>query len=125
MGRKADDVAGRAVRVAAKVLKREAGYLEDLRTHDFRDDESAHDDALVERLYAEFVTAVGRVQAALTEKYGPPARVGRDGDRAVGLNGVFRFALWKVGGKRLYVAAHHEDRGLPIILWLGTVAPDA
>lgn len=125
MGRKADDLVERAVRLAAKVLKREAGYLEDLRTHDFRDDESAHDDELVERLYAEFAGQVGRVQAALTEEYGPPARAGKAGDRAVGLNGVFRFAVWRVGSQRLYVAAHHEDRGLPIILWLGTVAPDA
>jgi hypothetical protein len=38
------------------------------------------------------------------------------------LNGVFRFAIWKVKGKHLFVAAHHEDRGIPIVLVLGTVS---
>ena len=40
------------------------------------------------------------------------------------LNGVFRFAVWPVGDKQLFAAAAHEDRGVPILLMLGTADGD-
>ena len=40
--------------------------------------------------------------------------------RVVPLNGVFRFAVWEVGERFLFAAAAHEDRGVPILLILGS-----
>ena len=111
-----------AVKLARQILKQDEGGMEQLRLHDFPDDESAHDDELTERLYAEFSAELEGVQAELSKEYGPPFRKGKAGDKIVELNGVFRYATWRVGDKLLYVAAHHEDRGIPIVLWLGTVA---
>jgi hypothetical protein len=110
--------------LARELIEGDSGGLEELRIHEFTDDESAHDDELVERLYAEFSTDFDRVQAELTDTYGEPSRVG-EGDDAVGpLNGVFRFAVWEVGDKLLFAAAAHEDRGVPILLMLGTADAD-
>ena len=110
-----------AVKLAQKLLKKDEDGLEQLRLHDFPDDESAHDDELTERLYAEFSAELEGVQAELSKEYGPPSRKGKSDNTTVPLNGVFRYAIWQVAGKQLFVAAHHEDRGIPIILWLGTV----
>ena len=109
-----------AVKLAQKILKKHEDGLEQLRMHDFPDDESAHDDELTARLYAEFSAELDGVQAELTKEYGPPSKKGKVGDKVVELNGVFRYATWQVGKKLLFVAAHHEDRGIPIVLWLGT-----
>lgn len=109
------------VTLAEKLLKSDEDGLEEVRMHDFPDDESAHDDELTERLYAQFSTEVDRVQVELSKKYGPPLRTGEEDDDEIPLNGVFRFAVWQVGEKQLFVAAHHEDRGIPIILWMGAV----
>jgi len=110
-----------AAKLAQELLKKKGGGLEELRLHDFPDDESAHDDELTERLYAEFSADVQSVQAELAGLYGAPTRAGTNGDKFVRMNGVFRFAIWKVADKQLFVAAHHEDRGIPIVLWLGIV----
>jgi hypothetical protein len=107
-----------AVKLAQALLKRDEESLEELWMHD----EAAHDDELTERLYTEFSAEVEGIQAELAKSYGPPARTGKKDDRLIPLNGVFRFAIWKVAGRQLFVAAHHEDRGVPIILWLGTVS---
>jgi hypothetical protein len=125
MKRKKPSVPDAAVRLARAFLKKDDNCLDGLREHDFPDDESAHDDDLVERLYAEFSAEVDRVQAALSREYGPPDRTGTTKARGIPLNGVFRFAMWRVGGRRLFVAAHHEDRGVPVLLWLGTVVDGA
>jgi hypothetical protein len=111
-----------AVKLAQKLLKRDEESLEELRMHDFPDDESAHDDELTERLYSEFSAEVEGVQVELAKLYGPPTRTGKKDDKLIPLNGIFRFAIWKVAGRQLFVAAHHEDRGIPIVLWLGTVS---
>ena len=110
-----------AAKLAQKVLKKDEDTLEELRLHDFPDDESAHDDELTERLYAEFSADVEAIQAEIAKLYGPPIRAGTTGDKFVRMNGVFRFAMWKVAGRQLFIAACHEDRGIPIVLWLGTV----
>src|SRR5262249_2797943 len=110
-----------AVKLAQKLLKKDEDGLEQLRLHDFPDDESAHDDELTERLYVEFSAEVEGVQAELTKEYGPPFRKGKSDNKVIPLNGVFRYAIWQVAKKQLFVAAHHEDRGIPIVLWLGTV----
>ena len=108
-----------AVKLAQKLLKKDGDSLEMLRMHDFPDDESAHDDELTERLYGEFSAEVENIQTELSKEYGP-ARKGKSDTPAVPLNGVFRYAIWKAAPRRLFIAAHHEDRGVPIILWLGT-----
>jgi hypothetical protein len=110
--------------LADQLLARGPGELEEIRIHEFEDDESAHDDQLVERLQTEFATDFARAAADLGKRYGPPARTGESDDDAVPLNGVFRFALWEVDGQRLFLAAAHEDRGVPILLMMGTADVD-
>jgi hypothetical protein len=107
--------------LAKELLEGDAGGLEELRIHEFTNDESAHDDELTERLYAEFSAEFERVQTELTKPYGPPSRTGQTDDEVIPLNGVFRFAVWPVGDRQLFAAAAHEDRGVPILLMLGTV----
>ena len=114
------DLPQSAVKLAQKILKKDGDALEQLRLHDFPDDESAHDDELTERLYAEFAAEVAGVQAELSKEYGPPSRKGKSDNKNIPLNGVFCYAIWQVARKQLFVAAHHEDRGIPIVLWLGT-----
>ena len=111
-----------AIKLARRFLKGDEDSLDALQIHDFPDDMSAHDDELTQRLYARFSAEVERVQAELTKHYGQPARTGKKDDKLIPLNGVFRFAIWKAEGKHLFVAAHHEDRGIPIVLVLGTVS---
>jgi hypothetical protein len=106
--------------LARELIDGETGALEELRVHEFADDESAHDDELTDRLYAEFSADFDRAQAELTKTYGEPSRVGTEEDEIIPLNGVFRFAVWEVEDKLLFAAAAHEDRGCPIILMLGT-----
>jgi hypothetical protein len=110
-----------AVKLARALLKKdEDDLLEELRAHDFPDDEAAHDDELTERLYADFSADVESVQAELSKEYGSPSRKGKSDTKSIPLNGVFCYAIWQVAGRQLFVAAHHEDRGLPIVLWIGT-----
>ena len=110
--------------LAKELLEAEVGGLEELRIHEFTDDESAHDDELAERLYAEFSADFDRVQAELGKEYGSPSRTGQEDDEVIPLNGVFRFAVWQIGDKQLFAAAAHEDRGVPILLMLGTAGGD-
>lgn len=109
-----------ATALAKELLDGDPGGLEELRIHEFTDDESAHDDELTERLYADFSAEFERVQKELTEQYGSPERAGETDDEMIPLNGVFRFAVWSVGDRQLFAAASHEDRGVPILLMLGT-----
>jgi hypothetical protein len=119
------DMAKSPTSLARELLEGETGGLDELRIHEFSDDESAHDDELTERLYAEFSADFDRAQAELTKAYGEPSRAGTDEDEAIPLNGVFRFAVWEVGDELLFAAAAHEDRGCPILLMLGTAESDA
>jgi hypothetical protein len=106
--------------LADQLLERGPGELEEIRIHEFEDDESAHDEALVEQLRREFSADFSRAAADLGKRYGPPARAGEDDDDSVPLNGVFRFAVWEVEGQQLFLAAAQEDRGVPILLMMGT-----
>ena len=106
--------------LAQELLGGEHGGLEELRIHEFTDDESAHDDKQIEKLYAEFSAEVDRVQKELANEYGPPSRAGETDDGVIPLCGVFKFAVWELGDSQLFVAASHEDRGVPILLMIGT-----
>jgi hypothetical protein len=106
--------------LAKQLLEGEPGELEELRIHEFTDDESAHDDAQIEKLHAEFSAELERAQKELTKIYGEPSRTGESDDEVIPLGGVFRFAVWEVGEAQLFVAASHEDRGVPILLMIGT-----
>jgi hypothetical protein len=109
-----------ATALASELLEGDAGGLEELRIHDFADDEEAHDDEAIDKLYEEFSSELDSVVTTLSKKYGKPSRTGKEDDEAIPLNGVFRFAMWSVGDKQLFVAAAHEDRGVPVLLMLGT-----
>ena len=113
-----------ATTLATELLEGDAGGLEELRIHEFMDDEEAHDDEAIEKLYADFSAEFDRVEAALTKQYGEPSRTGKADDEVISLNGVFRFAIWPVGDKELFAAAAQEDRGVPILLMLGTADRD-
>ena len=114
--------------MVSSTLELASNVLEDgdgseyLRVHEFTDDVEAHDDARTDELYSEFEADVDRIAAELSGKYGPPAATGgRDTEdhELVQLGGVIRFAMWQVEGHVLYIAASHEDRGLPVLLMLG------
>lgn len=105
--------------LAKKALAAGKGAMEEVRIHVFEDDEEAHDEEAVEKLHADFAKQFDKSVATLSKEYGQPKRTGQKDDRAIPLNGVFRFAIWKVGKLELYAAAH-EDREIPIILMLGT-----
>ena len=110
--------------LASNVLEDGDG-LEDLRVYEFGDDAEAHDEARTDQLYREVEADVDRVSAELSGKYGPPAATGgRDAEEhdLIPLNGVIRYAMWQVDDHVLYVAASHEDRGLPVLLMLGAAA---
>jgi len=113
-----------ATALASELLEGDAGGLEELRIHEFADDEEAHDDDAIDKLYEDFSTEFDRVVTALSKQYGKPSHTGQEDDEVIPLNGVFRFAVWPVGDKRLFAAAAHEDRGVPILLMLGTADGD-
>ena len=108
--------------LAKELLAGELGELEELRIHEFADDGSAHDDEQVQKLYADFSHDLERAQKELTKVYGEPLRVGEADDDIIPLNGVFRFAVWEVGEAQLFIAASHEDRGVPVLLMMGTAS---
>lgn len=109
-----------ATSLATELLESGSGGLEELRIHEFADDEAAHDDKKIERLYADFCSELDRAQKELSAGYGPPSRTGDTDDEIIPLCGVFRFAVWEVGEAQLFIAASHEDRGVPILLMMGT-----
>jgi hypothetical protein len=113
-----------ATQLARDLLEGDDDGLEELRIHEFEDDESTHADEMVEKLCAEFVAEFERVRAELSKRYGPPSRSGSEDDEVIPLSGVFRFSVWEVGERLLFAAAAHEDRGVPILLMLGTTAGD-
>lgn len=113
-----------ATTLASELLQGGPGGLEELRIHEFTEDEEAHDDEAVEKLYADFSAEFDRVEAALIMQYGKPSRTGKEDDEIIPLNGVLRFAIWPVGDKQLFAATAHEDRGVPILLMLGTADGD-
>ena len=106
--------------MAKELLEGEPGGLEELRIHEFTDDESAHDDAQLEKLYADFSAELERAQKELTKVYGEPSRTGESDDEVIPLGGVFRFAVWEAGEAQLFIAASNEDRGVPVLLMMGT-----
>lgn len=117
-------MANSATDLATKLLDAKSCELEELRVHEFADDEEAHDDDAIDTLYEEFIAEFDRAVTALSENYGKPTRTGEEDDDVIPLNGVFRFAVWSVGDRQLFVASAHEDRGVPILLMLGTADAD-
>lgn len=111
-----------ATNLAHKLLGLQKASLEELETHQFRDDAEAHDDEALQRLRADFEAKFERAQSELSASYGQPVRTGDDYDEDIPLSGVGRFAIWEVASKLLYLAFAHEDGGLPILLVLGTAA---
>jgi hypothetical protein len=113
-----------ATALARELLEGDTGRLEELRIHEFADDEEAHDDDAIDKLYEDFSSEFDCVVTALSKEYGKPSRKGKEDDEIIPLNGVFRFAIWSVDDTLLFVAAAHEDRGVPILLMLGATDDD-
>ncbi|MBL8867782.1 MAG: hypothetical protein JNK93_19670 [Planctomycetia bacterium] len=106
--------------LAKNALAAGKGAMEEVRIHVFEDDEEAHDEEAVEKLHADFAKQFDKAVATLSKEYGKPTRTGESEYHSIPLNGVFRFAIWKVGKLDLYVAAAHEDTEVPIVFMLGT-----
>src|SRR5688572_32792753 len=109
--------------LARKVLGGSGVKLEFLRERVFHlDEDAAHDDDLHERLCEEYSAEFDRLKAELSKTYGKPLRAGSTNTRLVPLNGVFRYAVWKVRKRHLFIAAAREDRECPMWLVLGATS---
>ena len=111
-----------ATNLACELLSRADDALEDLEIHQFRDGAETHDDEGMQELYANFEAMFERARSELSTSCGQPVRTGNDYDEDIPLNGIVRFAIWKIESKLLYLAFAHEDRELSILLMLGTVS---
>ena len=111
-----------AINLARQLLTNNENGLEDLRIHQFEDDKAAHNDSAIEKLYVEFSSELDRAQSELSSSYGEPYRTGAEDDEVIPLGGVFKFAVWEIEGRILFVVAAHEDRECPILLILGTAS---
>lgn len=110
-----------ATNLARELLGRGKASLEVLAIHQFRDDAEAHDDEAIERLYLEFKSKFKLAQSELSGVYGDPIRAGNGSDNIIPLNGIVCYAIWQFKSRLLYLAFAHEDRGVPILLMLGTI----
>ena len=108
-----DDVAA-----AKALLQGTISARDDIHLHHF-DEIDAHDLKLLKQTKARFQRRLQRQVTKLEKEFGEPAERGNDQHPDIPVNGVFRYALWREGGKTLYVAASHEDIGLPCVLTLG------
>lgn len=107
------------VALAKKYLRSRSDTCEEIETREFWDEEEAHDVALVEETYRQFLAKMKAYQAQLAAEFGDPSEIGKDEHDAIPLNGILQHAIWDVNGKSLFLAVAHEDRELPCIIWLG------
>jgi hypothetical protein len=118
--------AGRdVVATARKLLRARKAVWEELEHEGFQNDRAAHDDDLHEQLRRKFIRRLKAIQKRLAAQFGSPVETGADDQSRVPLNGVFRYAIWNVSARQLFLAAHHEDRELPYAIVLGTIAGEA
>jgi len=111
-----------ATALANSMIEDEDTDLEELQVHELADDAAASDEAAIAGLYQQFNSDFDDVAAELSVQYGEPAYAGDVDTDAIPLNGVFRYAIWNVEDKHLFLAAAHQDRESPIVLMLGTTA---
>ena len=73
------------------------------------------------------VAGVHRVEEAppFSKIYGKPLRAGNTNTKLIPLNGVFRYATWRIGKRQLFVAAAREDRECPMWVVLGATSGGA
>lgn len=109
-----------AVPIAQRLLAAAPGNLEELWIRQFTDDIEAHDDCLQSQLVHDFQSAFDMVTEDLTREFGRPSLVGIDECDIIPACGVFRFSLWKIDSRQLYLFAAHQDRELPFLRMLGT-----
>lgn len=108
------------LRLVKQLLAKRPGGCECLQAWEFRSDHEAHDGELTERYYAEADEARAAMEQGLCHEYGPPASAG-ESNQEIPLCGILRYSLWELDDRRLYLASAHEDRGLPILLMMGTL----
>jgi hypothetical protein len=107
--------------VAAKLLAQPDSALEVLQIHQFQSDEEYHNDILQDTLVRDFEHQFEALVEKLRVNYGDP--VWLDGDvTAIPLCGVYRNAMWRINGRKLFLAAAHEDRECPFLLVLCTAS---
>lgn len=109
----------KVVETARKLLTGKKTAVKELESESFNSDEAAHDDALQSRLLQKFTKRFEAHRKELAQEFGHPTKSGderSDGD----VNGVFRYAIWKINQRQLVLSAGHEDRELPYVLVLAT-----
>lgn len=111
-------------KLARKLLQASGEQTELLRMHDFKTDVASHDDDLHDRLCLEFSSEVDQAARELSKAYGRPFRTGAKDCDLIPVNGVVRYAVWKLGARRLFVAAAREEREVPFLLLLGVISGD-
>lgn len=104
--------------LASEVLQ--SGEMDVVRIHEFELDGDEHDDEAIEQLYLGFEKNFEKAVEILSQQHGPAARSGKDDDEAIPLSGVMQFQIWELDEADLFLALSHEDRGVPILLMLGT-----
>lgn len=109
------------VKAAQALVKGRRDAQKEIEIREF-DDEEAHDEELLARVKASFGRKLATCLKSLKAEYDEPADTGTDQHDGIPVNGVFRYALWSVGAKTLYLAASHEDIGLPCVLVVGVRA---
>jgi hypothetical protein len=119
--RKSAKLAPVGLRLVKQLLAKSPGDCECVQAWEFRSDHEAHDEELTARYYAEADEAHAAMEQGLCHEFGPPASAG-DSNQEIPLCGILRCALWELDDCKLYLASAHEDRGLPILLMMGTLA---
>jgi hypothetical protein len=100
---------------ARKLMEVSEPGVEQLRAYASTPSESASDESIRKVLAASLDVA----QTELSSLFGPPRRVGNADDGLIPLWGVFRFAIWQIGVRLLYLAAQREDEDSPPHLMIG------
>ncbi len=106
------------VTAAISMMQGTISLRDDIHIQHF-DEADTHNLKLLVQTKARFQRRLQRQVTKLEKEFGEPAERGNDQHPDIPVNGVFRYALWREGGKTLYVAASHEDIGLPCVLTLG------
>jgi|GEM_PF-4238117 len=86
---------------------------------EFHDEEDSHDDEFQEAAHDHFSRQYGESQEELIAVYGDPIETGDNDHSMIPLSGVFQYAIWDLGSRKLFLAVAHEDRETPLWLQLG------
>lgn len=108
-----------AVDLAQQLLQSTRSSAKSVLIFEFHDEEDSHDDEFQEAAHDHFSRQYGESQEELIAVYGDPIKTGDNDHSMIPLSGVFRYAIWDLGSRKLFLALAHEDRETPLWLKLG------